>query len=144
MSLYLKYLVHLSKWRVELGVWEVIIFSCSRGNHIFLLWSVLDMCRFSIWSTYHSLDRGGGGGLVYDYPFQRESHSYPDMDFFCYTVTYFVPFGVIENTVTKFNSKYFNENFHHFICLGWSILFLYAPAHQTWLFEKFIFELYAS
>ena len=47
--------------------------------------------------------------------------------FFCYTFTYFVPFGVIENRVTKFNFKYFNGNFS-----------------EAWLFEKFIFELDAS
>ena len=38
--------------------------------------------------------------------------------FFCYTFTYFVRFGVIENRVTKVN----------------------APDHKVWLFEKFIFE----
>ena len=29
---------------------------------------------------------------------------------FCYTFTYFVPFGVIENRFTKFKFKYFNGN----------------------------------
>ena len=46
---------------------------------------------------------------------------------FCYTFTYFVSFGVIENRVTKVNFKYFNG---HFV--------------EAWLFEKFIFKLDAS
>ena len=66
------------------------------------------------------------------------------MDFFCYTFTFFVRFGVIKNRVTNVNSKYFNGNFDHFICRIWSILFLYTPDHQPWLFEKLIFELNAS
>ena len=51
-------------------------------------------------------------GLVYEFLFtsQRESHSIPDMDFFCYTFTYFVPFGVIENRVNKVNFNDFNGN----------------------------------
>ena len=28
-------------------------------------------------------------------------------------------------------------------CLGLSVLFLYAPAHKTWIFEKFVFKLEA-
>ena len=34
-------------------------------------------------------------------PSQRESHFVPDMDFFWYTIAYFVPFGVIKNRATK-------------------------------------------
>ena len=64
--------------------------------------------------------------------------------FFCYTFTYFLPFGVIENGVTRVNSKIFNGNFDHFVSPGWSILFLHAQAHKAWLFTKFLFELDAS
>ena len=35
------------------------------------------------------------------------------------------------------------ENCDHFIFLGLSILFLYAPAYKAWIFEKFNFELEA-
>ena len=88
MSLCLKYLVQSSKWRFELGIWEVVFF----GLRLFFYLSV------------------------------------PDMDFLLYyTFTYFVPFGVIKNRVTKVNFKYFNGNFA-----------------EAWLFEKFIFELDAS
>ena len=38
----------------------------------------------------------------------KESHFAPNMDLFYYTFTNFVPIGVIENRVTKINSKYFN------------------------------------
>ena len=31
----------------------------------------------------------------------------------------------------------------HIICPGLSILFLYAPPHKAWIFEKFVFELKA-
>ena len=31
----------------------------------------------------------------------------------------------------------------HIICPGLSVLFLYAPAHKAWIFEKFVFELEA-
>ena len=33
------------------------------------------------------------------------------------------------------------ENFDLGVCPGLSVLFLYAPAYRTWLFENFIFEL---
>ena len=46
---------------------------------------------------------------------------------FYYTFTYFVPFGVIENRITKVNSKYFN-----------------GTCTEAWLFKKFAFELDAS
>ena len=82
----LKYLIESSKWRFELGIWEVVPFG-SRSS-----------CYLSV----------------------------PDMDFWL-TFSYFVPYGVIENRVTKVNFKYFNGSFA-----------------EAGLFEKFIFELHAS
>ena len=35
------------------------------------------------------------------------------------------------------------ENCDHTILPGLLTLFLYAPAHKSWIFEKFIFELEA-
>ena len=61
--------------------------------------------------------------MVYDYLFTFQFQIW----IFCYTFTYFVPFGVTENRVTKVNLKYFNGNFA-----------------KAWFFEKFIFELDAS
>ena len=91
-----------------------LIFSCFSGNRIYFL-------------AY--LTQFGKEGLVYSYLFtsQREFHFVPRYGFFCYTFTYFVPFGVVENAVTKVNSKYFNGNCDHFICPGCLVLFLYAP-----------------
>ena len=70
--------------------------------------------------------------LVYYYLFtsQREPNSVPDMDFLCYIFTYFVPFGVIENRISKTNFKCFNGNCEYSSCSGSLILFLYAPAHK--------------
>ena len=114
MSLSLNYLVHSSKWRVELGVWEVLFFPVPEEivySFFGIFWNNTNLAYvryITVWIR----------GFVYDYPFQRESHSLRDMDFFCYIVTYFAPFGVIENRVAKFNLKYFNGNFHHFVCPG--------------------------
>ena len=75
-------LVEMESWTRRLGGH---IFSCSRENHIFffgIIWNSTNLAcvpQFR-WEC-----------LVYDYPFLRGSHSVPDMDFFCYTVTYFVP-----------------------------------------------------
>ena len=37
---------------------------------------------------------------------------------FCYTLTYFIPFAVIEDRVTKINFKYFNGNCDYSSCPG--------------------------
>ena len=61
--------------------------------------------------------------MVYDYLFTSQFQIW----IFYYTFTYFIPFGVIKNRVTKVNFKYFNGNLA-----------------EAWLFEKFIFELDVS
>ena len=75
-----KYLVHLSKWRNQLGVWEV--FFLPGPEEILYFFNIL----FDIfWNSTNSacVSKLGEKGLVYDYLFtsQRESHSVPDMDF---------------------------------------------------------------
>ena len=109
------------------------IFSCSRGSCMFF---------FNIFLIYFGLDTnlayvsklGEEVLVVNDYLFtsQRESHSLPDRDFFCYTIAYFVPIWVIENRVTNIKFKYFNGNCAscYSSCLGSSILFLYEQAHN--------------
>ena len=62
------------------------------------------------------------------------------MDFYYYTFTYFVPIGVINDRVTKINSKYFNGKLWPFYCSGWSILFSYAPGHKALLVEMFLLQ----
>ena len=121
--------------------------SCVRGSfyllvpeeivYSFLVYFVI----VQTWSIYHSLDKQVWL-LIMFLPLKESLTLFND--FFCYTFTFFVRFGVIKNRVTNVNSKYFNGNFDHFICRIWSILFLYTPDHQPWLFEKLIFELNAS
>ena len=49
---------------------------------------------------------------------QSELHSVPDIDFFCYTTTYFIPIGVIEERTTRMYPKYFNGKLwpYHLSC----------------------------
>ena len=72
----------------------------------------------------HSLDKGIWITIIYD-----KSHSVPDMDLFYYIFTYFVPIRVIENRVTKIDSKLFNGRFSTFH-LSWlinSIFICFSP-----------------
>ena len=75
-----------------------------------------------IWPMYHSSDKRVWFIIIF-LPL-KESLTLFQIWIFYYTFTYFVPFGVIKNRVTKVNFKYFNGNFA-----------------EAWLFEKFIFEL---
>ena len=102
MRLCLKYLVHLFKWRVGLGVWEVVFIPIPEE----IEYSFFNFLFDVFWNSIND----------HLFTFQRESHSVPDMDFFCYNFTYFVPFGVIENRVTKINLMYFNGNCDYSIC----------------------------
>ena len=74
---------------------------------------------------YHSLDKRVWFMIIF-LPL-KESLTLFQIWIFHYTFTYFVPVEVIENRVTKDNSKYFNVN-----------------CAEAWLFEKFTFELDAS
>ena len=84
MCLCQKYLVHLSKWRVWLGVWEVVFFPVPEEVVCFSFNIILDI----FWAKYKFglciKNLGEEGFVVYDYLFtsQRESHSLPDRDFF--------------------------------------------------------------
>ena len=91
-------ITHMEKLASYLGD---CIFSCSIWNCIFLFWFGLRL--FHLFTSQFQIW------------------------IFCYTFTYFVPFGAIKNRVTKVNFEYFNGNFA-----------------EAWLFEKFIFELDAS
>ena len=126
--------------KLIVGLWEVDLSSCSRGNRIFLFGIFWNNTNLE-YLTYFGLE--GSGYWLCFYLSKRVSLC-SRYGFFCYTFIYLAWFGVIKNRVTKVNSKYFNGNCDRFICLDWSILFLYAPVHKTLLFEKFIFELDAS
>ena len=67
---------------------------------------------------YHSLDRRVWFTIIFLPPKESLTMFQVWIGFVWYTFTYFVPFGVIENRVTKVNSKYLNENCDHFFCPG--------------------------
>ena len=116
------------------------IFSGSRENYIFFF----SISFLIFWNSINLayVPQLGNKDLVSDYIFtsQRESHSVPDMGFLL-TFNYFLTFGLIENRFTKINFKDFNGNCDYSSCLGWWILFSYAPLHKELAFEKIIFEL---
>ena len=87
---------------------------------------------------YHSLEKRIWFMIIF-LPL-KESLILSRYGFFCYIFACVVPFGVIENRITKINFKYFNGNCNY-SSPGWSILFLYAPTTNAWLFEKIFFEL---
>ena len=106
------------------------ILSCSRGNCIlffqFPFWYILEQYKSALCIT--AWTRGFGPRPSF-YLSNRISLC-SRYRFFCYTFTYFVPFEVIKNRVTKISFKYFNWNCDYSSCPGWSIIFLYAPAHK--------------
>ena len=111
------------------------LFSCSRGNCIFFF----SICYLIFWNSINLayVSKLGNKDLVSDYIFtsRKECHSVPEIGFLL-TFNYFVPFGVIKNRFTKINFKYFNGNCDNSSCLGWWVLFLYAPPHKSLAFWK--------
>ena len=99
--------------------WASCLVGCfflfQRKSHI-IFWYILEQYRFGLWTTVWVREFGL---RLYFYLLKRV--------LFCprfyYTFTYFVPFEVIENRVTKVNSKYFNENCAEAwiicICVSW-------------------------
>ena len=81
--------------------------------------------------------------LVHNYFFtsQIDSHSVPDINFFCETFTYILPIGVIERRIYKSSTIILMGYFDLAICPDLSVLLLYAPAYRAWIFKSFIFEL---
>ena len=90
----------MDSWAQCLGGY---IFSCSRGNYIanlfpisfFIFWNSINMAY--VLQLRNKV-------LVSDHIFtsQRESHAFLDMGFLL-VFNYYVPFGVIENWLTKIN-----------------------------------------
>ena len=81
LSKTVKCLACLSKWRVELTVWEVLFFSVPEEiaySFFNFLFDILELYKFGLW-----VSQLGNKDLVSDYIFtsQRESHSIPDMVF---------------------------------------------------------------
>ena len=80
MCICLKYLFHLSKWSVELGVWEVV----KKTEKI--VYSFFNFLFDMFWNSINLVyvPQLGEDDLVYDYLYtsQRESHPVRDMDLF--------------------------------------------------------------
>ena len=80
--------------------------------------------------------------LVYCYIFtsQREFHSVPDVDLF-YSSLILAQLELSRIELPKLTPSISMEYFSHFVCPGWSMLFLYVLSQNAWLFKRFIFEL---
>ena len=85
MCICLQYLVRPSKWRVELGVREVVFFTVPEE----MAYSFFNFLFDIVWSSINLVyvSQLGEEDLVYNYLFtsqQRESPSVADMDFLLY------------------------------------------------------------
>ena len=82
MCLCLKYLLRPCKWRVELGVWEVVFFPVPEE----IVYSFFNFLFDIFWNSKNLayVSQLGEKDFIYNYLFtsQRGSHSVPDMDFF--------------------------------------------------------------
>ena len=113
----------MESWAIDFWISSVVIFGI-----------------IYIWPIYQSLDKRIWFTILFFRP--KESCTLRNI-FFCQTMTYFVPIGVIKDRITKMYPKYLNGKLwpYHLSCFINS--FLYDPANKAWLFEKFIFELEA-
>ena len=79
-------------------------------------------------------------------PFAKGVHSMSVMlvvTCFCYLSFIMSQSWLSRMELTKFTPRILMCSCDRASCLGLSVLFLYAPAHKTWIFEKFVFELEA-
>ena len=111
MCLCLKYLFCPSKWRVEPVVWVVVFFHVPGeivysffNFHFNIFWNSINLAKVCITAWRR------GFGLRSSFNLSKRVSLCSRYGFFCYSITYFVPFGVIENRVTKISFKYFNGN----------------------------------
>ena len=129
------------KWRVEIGVWEVVFFSYSKGNCIFFFqfpfWYISEQYKFDLCITAWR----NGFGLQLSFYLSKRISLRCRYGFFCYTFTYFVPFGVIENRVTKIALGILMENVTIPVGLVDQFYFYMHQLIKAWLFENIIFEL---
>ena len=94
----LKYLEQWSKWRAELGVWEVVFFTVPEQIvcYFFVYFGLVQ-----IWKMYHSLDKRVWFTIIF-LPV-KESLTLFQISIYYYAFNYFALFGVIKNKVTKAN-----------------------------------------
>ena len=77
------------------------------------------------WLIYQSLDKRIWFTILLS---QRELHTVPNIDFFYWFITYFVPIEVIKDRITKMYPRYFNGRLwpYHLSCFINSF-FLWQP-----------------
>ena len=98
--------LHMESWA---RTWEVVFFLFQRK--LYILFSISFLIYFWIvqtWPMYHNLENRIWFTIIL-LPL-KEGLTLFQIWLFCYIFTYFVPFRVIENSVTKINFKYFNGN----------------------------------
>ena len=129
-----------SKWRNQLGVWDVVFFP--GPEEILYFFNIL----FDIfWDSTNSacVSKLGEKELVYDYLFtsQRESHSVPDMDFFTITSLILSHLELSRIELPKLTSSILMEIVTIPVVLVDEFYFHMHHPIKAWLFEKIIFEL---
>ena len=144
LNICLEYPVHLFKYGVaELGAWEVLYFVGPEE----IVYSFFNFFPDTFWNSiyltvYHSLDQRIWFMVIF-YPL-KESCILFQIWIFPVKLSYILSqFLLSWAELWKFTPTILMENCDQAICLGLSILFLYATPHKVWLFEKLIFELEA-
>ena len=138
MCLCLKYLIHPSKWRVELVVWKVLFFSVpeeilySFFNFLLIFWNSINLAYVS---QLREED------LISDYlfNFQRESHSVSDMYFFAILSIILSRLELSREYLTMLTSSNLMEIVTFPVVLVDQFCFYMHQSTKAWLFEKIIF-----
>ena len=55
-------------------------------------------------------------------------------------ICFYLSFIMLQLLLSLVNPNILMYSCDHITCPGLSILFIYAPAHKAWIFEKFVFE----
>ena len=139
------------KWRAEVGAWEVSLFFVIPEEFVcsFLVYFLIYFFLVDIWPMCYSFNKRIWFTIIFSLS-KRVASS--DFIFCCCFLFFFVSLPFImshlllsRTRLTKCTPSILMENCDHTIChlyLSYhTILFLYARAHEAWIFEEFIFEL---
>ena len=137
----LKYIVHPSKWRVELGLWEVI-FSPVPEEIVYSFFNFL----FDIFCNSLNLAyvlQLGSEYLIFNHLFtpQRESHSIPDMGSFAMSLLMLSHLELSRIELPKLTPSILMEIATIPVALVDQFYFYMHQLIKAWLFEKINFEL---
>ena len=138
MCLCLKYLIHPSKWRVELVVWKVLFFSVPE-EILYSFFNFLLIFSNSINLAYVSQLREEDLISDYLFNFQRESHSVSDMYFFATLSIILSRLELSREYLTMLTSSNLMEIVTFPVVLVDQFCFYMHQSTKAWLFEKIIF-----